>query len=88
MSKRQRKETGYRHVESVNGTYSPHIPKEINERLSRYCKSKNLNKTEFVNYCIEYILKQKERELYEEMSREELIDRLMERNYEQLKLQL
>lgn len=78
MEKKTRIETGYRGVSSENGTFSPHISKKTNDRLSRYCRINNENKTKFVEYCINHTLNSLERAMYEEKSKEELIQILMD----------
>lgn len=53
---RTRKETQYRQSNSASGTYSPKINKFTADRLTAYCKTKNLNKNNVVCTAInEYI---------------------------------
>ena len=75
---RTRIETGYRKVSSASGDFSPHISKKTNERITRYCKMQNINKTKFVEECCNKRLDILEREALEAKSKEELIAMLME----------
>ena len=79
MKKKTRIETNFRAVNSEDGTFSPHISKKTNERNTRYFKTTNRNKTKFVEYCINNVLDSLEKEMYETMSKEELIELLMEK---------
>lgn len=75
MSKR---EFNFKNVsKSSNGEFSPRITKDINDRLTRYCKIKNINKTLFVRQCIVEKLDTCERDIYENMSKDELITLLL-----------
>ncbi len=78
MKKKARIETNYRAVKSEDGTFSPHISRKTNERITRYCKTHNRNKTKFVEYCINTILDSLEKEMYESMSKGERVELLME----------
>lgn len=78
--KKARIETGYREVETKDGGFSPHLGRKTSTRLIRYCKANNKSKTRFVEYCVNTILDSLEREMYESMSKEELIELLMEEN--------
>lgn len=75
---RTRNETGYRKVVSSNGGFSPHISKKTNERITRYCKKNNLNKTKFVEQCCNERLDVLEKMMLSEMTKEELISMIME----------
>ena len=70
-------ETGYRNVTSTNGVFSPHISRKTAERLTRYCKQMNLNKTKFVELCINERLDILERQMLENFSKAELINMIL-----------
>lgn len=74
---RTRNETGYRNVTSRSGQFSPHINEHTSSRLSRYCKKMNINKTKFVEQCINEKLDVLEREMLEDLNKEELIELCM-----------
>ena len=71
--RKQRNEENYRNVKSRDGVFSPHISKHTADRLARFCQSKNINKTKFVEECINNQLNTLEREYYESLTKEELI---------------
>ena len=77
MATRNRVENGCRGTQSKDGTFSPHISKNTTERLARYCSLRNLNKTKFVEQCINRMLDQLEAEYYESLSKEELISLIL-----------
>ena len=74
---RTRKTTGYHNTTSASGEFSPRVGKETNQRLTKYCKATNQNKTKFVEQCINEKLDVVEREIYESMSKDDLINLLM-----------
>jgi len=76
---RTRKEENYRHTKSKDGSLSIHLKREIAERLARYCRETNQNRTRFVESCIIERLDVVEKEFLEDKSKEELIDLLMRR---------
>ena len=57
-----------------DGSFSPHIGHKTTARLARYCKLKDLNKTRFVEDCINAQLDILEREALQILSKEELIE--------------
>lgn len=63
-----------RNSRSKDGTFSPHISKTTAERLTKYCRLKNLNRTKFVEQCVNDRLTVLEREFYENLSKDELIN--------------
>ena len=72
-----RNETNFRDVTSKNGDFSPHIGKHTAERLTKFCKRTNRNRTRFVEQCINDRLEVLERELLNDMSKDELIELLL-----------
>lgn len=78
MGERTRNEPEYRDTYSKDGTISTIIPKETAERVRRYCKAKNLNKTKFIERCCIERLDALEPELYQEMPKDVLIEWLLE----------
>ena len=77
MIRKQRNEENYRNVKSRDGVFSPHISRHTAERLTRYCQSKNINKTKFVEECINKQLDVLEREYYESLTKDELINLIL-----------
>lgn len=76
---RKRNELNYRDVKSNDGTFSPHINRTTTERLSRYCKMTNQNRTRFVEQCVNAQLDILEREALVSKSKEELIEMILGR---------
>ena len=72
--RKERVENGYRKVTSNDGSFSPHIRKEVNEVLSRYCRITNQNKTRVVEMCIVKQINSMEKDFLESMTKEQLID--------------
>lgn len=70
---------GFKNSASKDGSLSAHISKFTNERLARYCKEAGLNRTRFIEECINEKLENVERELYMSKSKEELVDLLLAR---------
>ena len=75
--KRTRKEEFYRDTNSKDGGISPKFGKVTADRVIRYCKATNQNKTRFMEKCVNERLDVLEMELYENMTREELIAMIM-----------
>ena len=73
MSK-TRVENEFRESTSKDGTFSSHIDEKTTSRLTRYCKTKNINKTKFVMECINKQLDILEKEILMNLSKEELIE--------------
>ena len=81
FAKKERKarvETEYRDTTSANGTFCPTLNSRVTKRLVRYCKATNQSKTKFVESCIEKQLDLLERETYESMEKEELVNLLLQ----------
>lgn len=76
---KKRNETNYRDTKAMDGRFSPNLNAQISERISRYCKTTNQNKTRFVENCVARQLDICEREAYEAMSKDELIELLISR---------
>ena len=79
MARKSRNETNCRNVSSKDGSFTPHIPKETANRITRYCKITNQNKTKFVDKCMKECLDALEREILGNLSKEELIDLLIKK---------
>lgn len=73
---RTRTETGCRNVSSKDG-FSPHIGRPTAERLTKYCQLKNINRTKFVEQCVNDRLDILEKEYYEALSKDDLIALIM-----------
>ena len=61
-----------------NGEFSPRIDKKTSDRIWRYCRAKDLNKTHFVIACINERLDELEEKMLEALSKEELIQMIRE----------
>ena len=81
MSRRKRIEENYRAVQSEDGTFSPHISKQTNERITSYCARTNKNKTKFVEYCCNVVLDSLEMEYLESLPKNELIKLYLSERY-------
>lgn len=77
MDRKKRNESGCRNIKSKDGTFGPRLNKTVSERLTKFCKETNRNRTEFVIECINNQLDILEKEYYESLTREELIDKLL-----------
>lgn len=79
MARGRKKNTQIGFVESSqkDGGFCPHLDSVITKRLVRYCRLRNLNKTKFVTDCINAQLDVLEKEIYDSMSKEELIEILL-----------
>ena len=71
--RKKRNEENYRETRAADGGYSPHISKETAERIARYCKLTNQNRTKFIEKCINERLDVLEDEYLTTLSKEELI---------------
>lgn len=74
--KRERKEENFRNINSKNGSYSVHIGKTTAERLKEYCRLTNKNKKKFVEECINKQLEVCEKDYYQSLTKEELVELL------------
>lgn len=78
---------GYRAVRSQNGEFSATIRRELNIELDMYCKAIGMNKSTYVNKCVEKCLiedkKNFVREQYSIYSKEQLIEMLLETRKEE-----
>ena len=75
---RTRKETSFRNnAISKTGTFSPRISAATTNRIIRYCKETNQNKTRFVEQCVNERLDELERQMLANLSKEQLIEMLM-----------
>lgn len=63
-ARRERVENNCRNVSSKDGGFSPHIGKATAERLTKYCRNANMNRTKFVEKCINERLDVLENEYY------------------------
>lgn len=75
--KRTRNEEGYRNTPTQDGRFSPHISRKTSRRIVRYCEQQNINKTKFVEDCVNDRLDILERELLAGLSKEMLIEMLL-----------
>lgn len=72
-----RNEQKCRNTASVDGTFCPRISKQTAERLTRFCKIVDMNRTKYVEYCINAGLDVDERAVLEQKTKEELIELLL-----------
>ena len=72
-----RNETSFRNAKSQDGTFSPHLNKTTSERLSKYCRMSDQNRTKFVEYCINAQLDILEKDFYLSKTKEELVEILL-----------
>lgn len=70
---RKREENTFRSISSKTGGFTAHLSKTTAQRINHYCKTTNQNRTKFVEKCINDMLDRLEMELYETMSKEDLI---------------
>ena len=77
MSTRTRSETSCRDTKSKDGTFSPHLNKATSERLTKYCKISEQNRTKFVEFCVNAQLDILEKEFLMSKSQEELIEMIL-----------
>lgn len=73
MKLRTRNEEGFRNRPSRDGIISCKFDLDVSKRIIDYCKSKNLNKTKFINNCMRTQLDELEQEYYESLDKDELI---------------
>ena len=76
---RRRDESGCRRTVSKEGCFSPKINKTTTARLLAYCSRVNVNKTKFVEQCVDECLDRLENEYYESLDKQELIRLLREK---------
>ncbi len=75
---RERVETNCRYTRAKDGVFSPKIGKATAERLTKYCRLENINRTKFIEQCINAQLDVLEQKYYESLSKEDLIRLIME----------
>lgn len=75
-----REQTKYRKRGRKDGRFSPNICEPTAERIRRYCEIKDINKTKFVEQCVNDRLDALEREFYDSLTKEELISIIMKAN--------
>lgn len=81
MTEKKTTNRGYKfkRTNNMTGEFGTKLNKEVNERLTEFCRAKNLNKTKYVNQIVMERLDQDLNELYNSMSKEELIRYLTDR---------
>ena len=77
--RKKRVEDNCRNTKSKDGGFSPRIGKATAERLTKYCNIINMNRTKFVENCINERLDALEGEYYNSLTKEELIQLLTKR---------
>ena len=73
-------ENGYRETKNRDGEIHTVIKKVLAERVILHCKRHNLSKTQFINECVEMRMDNIEREMMEQMTKEELIEMIEKQN--------
>ena len=63
--------------QNKSGGFVPHLDESITKRINRYCEIKHLNRTIFVAECVSKYLDVCEKSIYEQMTKEELIELLL-----------
>lgn len=76
---RTRNESGYRHTTPKDGRGSFHLGETTTSRIFKYCSMMNINKTKFVEQCVNESLDKLETEYYESLDKETLIRLLREK---------
>lgn len=69
----------FKKTNNMTGEFGTKLNKEVNERLTEYCRAKNLNKTKYVNQIVMERLDQDLNDMYSSMTKEELIRCLTDR---------
>ena len=72
--KRTRNEDGYRDSESMDGTISASIEKELAVRVKFICKHRNISKTKYINQAVKEKLERDMQDTKIEISLEEWFD--------------
>lgn len=72
-----RNEIQFRNTTAKSGEFSCRIPKEVAARITRYCKSINMNRTKFVTDIVSKSLDELEKEQLANLSKEQLIELLL-----------
>lgn len=70
---RTRNEKNHRNTHSKDGSFSPHISTKVAQRIDRYCRATNQNKTKFVEMCCTSKLDVLETEFLASLSKEAVI---------------
>ena len=65
--------------ESKDGTFSPHISKELTSRINLHYAATSENRTQFVEDAIKKYLDAVERETLNKLSKDELINMILEK---------
>ena len=78
MPGKTRVELTYRDTSSANGSISIKIFGSVVERIKRYCRLMNLNKTKFIIQCVEERLDELEPKMAENILREKSKDELIQ----------
>lgn len=69
----------FKRTNNMTGEFGTKLNKEVNERLTEYCRAKNLNKTKYVNQIAMERLDHDLNDMYSSMTKEELIRYLTNR---------
>ena len=77
--KKTNRDYRFKRTNNMTGEFGTKLNKEVNERLTEFCRAKNLNKTKYVNQIVMERLDQDLNELYNSMTKEELIRYLTDR---------
>lgn len=74
MSKRDYR---FKNTSSKDGCYSFHLKRELNERLTEYCRMNNLNKSKYIEKTIAERLVADEEAWLQTLSKDELVRIIM-----------
>ena len=72
--RKPRREDKFRDTASKDNTFSPHLSNKTAERIVRYCKINNINKTQFVERCCNERLDELETDMLSSFTKEQLIE--------------
>lgn len=67
----------FKNTASKDGCYSFHLKRELNERLTEYCRMNNLNKSKYIEKIIAERLIADEKAWLQTLTKEELVQIIM-----------
>lgn len=82
MEKRKRN-VRYKETKSKTGKLHVDINAKLTKRIVEHCKRNNLNKTKYVEQCIEKMIEVEERNYYENLTKDELVEYIIKKSKEE-----
>lgn len=77
---------GFIKIQSCNGEFHATIRPEINEQLDNYCKAIGMNKSAYINLCVQKCLAEDKakfvRDQYQVYTKDQLIEMIIENRKE------